>query len=92
MAILTVGNLVLLSVAYVAWKVLYQIIYYRFFHPLAKFPGPFWGSVTRLWITYHNIKEDECQVNRELHRKYGMLPSRDLLTDGYFVACINAHA
>ncbi|GJD05015.1 flavonoid 3',5'-hydroxylase [Colletotrichum higginsianum] len=71
MAILTVGNLVLLSVAYVAWKVLYQIIYYRFFHPLAKFPGPFWGSVTRLWITYHNIKEDECQVNRELHRKYG---------------------
>ncbi|KAF9873690.1 hypothetical protein CkaCkLH20_08800 [Colletotrichum karsti] len=65
------GNFLLLCAAYVVGKVLYQIVYYRFFHPLAKFPGPFWGSVTRLWITYHNIKQDECQVNQALHRKYG---------------------
>lgn len=72
MSILSFSNALLLLAAYVAGKVLYQIVYYRFFHPLAKFPGPFWGSVTRLWITYHNIKEDECQTNQALHRKYGM--------------------
>ncbi|KAF6836436.1 cytochrome p450 [Colletotrichum plurivorum] len=71
MAVLSSSNALLFLAAYVAGKVLYQIVYYRFFHPLAKFPGPFWGSVTRLWITYHNIKEDECQTNQALHRKYG---------------------
>ncbi|KAK1625356.1 flavonoid 3',5'-hydroxylase [Colletotrichum phormii] len=71
MALLSFGNILLLSAAYVLWKVLYQFVYYRFFHPLAKFPGPFWGSVTRLWITYHNVKEDECRVNQALHKKYG---------------------
>lgn len=68
---LTLGNVILLGLAYVAFKVLYQIVYYRFFHPLAKFPGPFWGSVTRLWIAYHNVKEDECQTNKALHEKFG---------------------
>ncbi|KAK1532130.1 flavonoid 3',5'-hydroxylase [Colletotrichum costaricense] len=71
MALFSFGNILLLSAAYVLWKLLYQIVYYRFYHPLAKFPGPFWGSVTRLWITYHNVKEDECRVNQELHKKYG---------------------
>jgi len=69
---LTIANAFLLLVAYIAYHVLYQVIYYRFFHPLAKFPGPFWGSVTRIWIAYHNIKEDECAVFTELIKKYGM--------------------
>ena len=68
---LTIGNALLLLFAYVAYCGLYQVIYYRFFHPLAKFPGPFWGSVTRIWIAYHNIKEDECAVYTELLKKYG---------------------
>lgn len=25
-----------------------QVIYYRLFSPIKQFPGPFWGSVTRL--------------------------------------------
>ncbi|OJD34914.1 cytochrome p450 oxidoreductase [Diplodia corticola] len=64
-------TLVFAAVAYIAFKVLHQIVYYRFLHPLAKFPGNFWGSVTRLWITYHNVKEDECQTFRELHKEHG---------------------
>lgn len=68
-----VGGLVLLGLAHVIGSFVYQIVYYRFFHPLAKFPGPFWGSVTRLWITYHNIKGDEPETFQALHRKYGML-------------------
>ncbi|KAI9757651.1 MAG: hypothetical protein M4579_003376 [Chaenotheca gracillima] len=68
---ITFVNLLLGAVAYVTFRVLYQIIYYRFFHPLSQFPGPFWASVTRLWIAYHSLKEDECAVEWELHKKYG---------------------
>ncbi|OLN87949.1 Pisatin demethylase 1 [Colletotrichum chlorophyti] len=71
MAVLSLTNGFLLFLAYVVWKLAYQIVYYRVFHPLSVFPGPFWGSVTRLWITYHNVKEDECQVFQGLHEKYG---------------------
>jgi hypothetical protein len=39
MSMLTFGNLFLAFVAYITFKVLYQIIHYRFFHPLSKFPG-----------------------------------------------------
>jgi hypothetical protein len=67
-----VGGLVLLGLLHVVGSFVYQIIYYRFFHPLSKYPGPFWGSVTRLWITYHNIKGDEPETFQALHRKYGM--------------------
>ncbi|KAH7066573.1 cytochrome P450 [Paraphoma chrysanthemicola] len=49
----------------------YQIVYYRFFHPLRHFPGPFWASVTRLWVAYHNIQRDECEVELALHKKHG---------------------
>lgn len=60
-----------LPFVYLLVKFCYQVVYYRLFHPLRKFPGPFWGSVTRLWITYHNIKGDEPETLQELHRKYG---------------------
>ncbi|KAK7415449.1 hypothetical protein QQX98_005900 [Neonectria punicea] len=56
---------------YILFRILYQIIHYRFFHPLAKLPGPFWASVTRLWITYHSVRGDEVEVFRELHKKHG---------------------
>ena len=54
-----------------ACYITYQIIYYRFYHPLAVFPGPFWGSVTRLWITYHNVRGQEVDVCEAYHKKYG---------------------
>lgn len=68
---LTVTNAVLALVAYVGLKFLYQIVYYRFFHPLSVFPGPFWGSVTRLWIAWHNMNETELPTVYELTKKYG---------------------
>ncbi|KAF2748279.1 flavonoid 3',5'-hydroxylase [Sporormia fimetaria CBS 119925] len=70
-SLITPTNIFLASVAYTLFSIAYQIIYYRFFHPLRHFPGPFWASVTRLWIAYHNIKGDECEVELALHRKYG---------------------
>ncbi|KAL4983507.1 cytochrome P450 [Aspergillus falconensis] len=68
---LTLTNVVLGGIAYVALKFLYQIVYYRFFHPLSVFPGPFWGSVTRLWIAWHNLNETELPTVYSLTKKYG---------------------
>ncbi|CAG9973281.1 unnamed protein product [Clonostachys byssicola] len=71
MAVLTLGNLCVLPIAYLLWSIAYQVIYYRFFRPLSVFPGSFWGSVTRIWIAWHSIKQDECEVFDRLHRKHG---------------------
>jgi hypothetical protein len=68
---LTVTNLLLGLIAYVALKFGWQIVYYRFFHPLAKFPGPFWASVTRLWIAKHNLQETEVPTVYALAQEYG---------------------
>lgn len=71
LSLLTVQNIVLLATAYVVYLWLEQIIRYRFFSPIRSFPGPFWASVTRLWIAYHNVKEDECETELALHKKHG---------------------
>lgn len=49
----------------------YQAIYYNFFHPLRKFPGPFWASTTRLWLAYQHWANTELEVEERLHKKYG---------------------
>ena len=71
LSLLTLRNVFLLAIAYVVYGWLSQLIRYRFLSPLKHFPGPFWASVTRLWIAYHNIREDECQVELALHKKHG---------------------
>ncbi|KAL4943166.1 hypothetical protein BDV06DRAFT_211288 [Aspergillus oleicola] len=50
---------------------LYQFIYYRFFHPLRHYPGPFWASFTRLWQAYHFIKRDRLDLEWQAIKKYG---------------------
>jgi hypothetical protein len=47
------------------------IIYQRFFHPLASVPGPFWASLTRLWITKHSWDGDMHRTMIALHEKHG---------------------
>ncbi|KAF1997721.1 flavonoid 3',5'-hydroxylase [Amniculicola lignicola CBS 123094] len=70
-SLLTPLNILLALSAFITFKIAHQIIHYRFFHPLRNFPGPFWASVTRLWIAYHNIIADECELELALHKKYG---------------------
>lgn len=48
-----------------------QIIHYHFFHPLAKFPGPFWGGVTRIWLALQFYYGTEVETEMKLHAKYG---------------------
>jgi hypothetical protein len=71
---LSFPNVSLTFTAFIAYKIVAQIVYYRFFHPLRKFPGPFWPSVTRLWIGWHCWRQTELETIYRLHEQYGQLP------------------
>ena len=58
-------------IVFIAYKTISQVVYYRFIHPLRKFPGPFWPSVTRLWIGWHCWRQTELETMYKLHEKYG---------------------
>jgi len=47
------------------------IVYQRYFHPLARFPGPFLGSVTNFLKVYHLYTGNMPQIMLDLHQKYG---------------------
>jgi hypothetical protein len=68
---LSVGRIFVAIFAILAINIAHTIIKARYFHPLSKFPGPFWASVSRLWITYHNLTGKEHEVLYDLHKKYG---------------------
>lgn len=72
LAKVTPTNVILGLLAYVVCQFVRQIVHYHFFHPLSKFPGPFWGGVTRLWIAWHNLRSTELQTVYDLTQKYGM--------------------
>lgn len=45
--------------------------YQRAFHPLARYPGPFWASLTNLWSLSLSTKGDWPRQLRALHARYG---------------------
>lgn len=47
------------------------VVYQRWFHPLAAFPGPFLASVTDLWQVYQYLTLRQPYNLTELHEKYG---------------------
>ena len=47
------------------------IIYQRFFHSLAKFPGPFLASLTDVWQAHQFLTLKQPYHLTELHEKYG---------------------
>lgn len=46
-------------------------VYRRYFHPLAKYPGPFLASITRWWMVSEIFSGKHEQHIRALHKKYG---------------------
>lgn len=48
------------------------IIYARWFHPYAKYPGPFLASISRLWYVKAHFGSKVDWTQEELHRKFGM--------------------
>ncbi|KAJ9602591.1 hypothetical protein H2200_012784 [Cladophialophora chaetospira] len=50
-----------------------RAIYRRYFHPLAKYPGPFICSVTRLWKVW-SVYQGHTELDFiDLHRRYGKI-------------------
>lgn len=49
------------------------ILYMRFMHPLARYPGPFLASLTNLWKAYEMYHGQMEYVIRELHDKHGAI-------------------
>ncbi|KAH6874059.1 putative benzoate 4-monooxygenase cytochrome P450 [Thelonectria olida] len=47
------------------------VIYQRFFHPLAAYPGPFWASITDLWQVSQFLSLNQPYYLTELHAKHG---------------------
>jgi hypothetical protein len=51
------------------------VVYRRWFHPLAKVPGPFWASITHFYIVKYNLFSERSQFYlqvEKLHQQYGM--------------------
>lgn len=47
------------------------VIYQRFLHPLAEYPGPFLASLTDLWQVNQFLGLNQPYHLTELHEKYG---------------------
>lgn len=50
---------------------LVYVVYQRWFHPLACYPGPFWASITDLWQVRQFLSLKQPYNLTELHEKYG---------------------
>lgn len=46
-------------------------MYRVFFHPLAKYPGPFLAKITDAYQLYHAYKGDRHLEFWRMHQKYG---------------------
>ncbi|KAF2490392.1 benzoate 4-monooxygenase cytochrome P450, partial [Lophium mytilinum] len=60
-----------LAIAFSFLTVLGICAYRLWFHPLSKYPGPFWGSITNLHAAYHSWKGDLHLDMWRCHEKYG---------------------
>ncbi|KAJ5165071.1 cytochrome P450 [Penicillium coprophilum] len=70
---MTLGFILGVGLIVVLGYLVSRCIYCRTLHPLSKVPGPFWSSVTRLWLTHAVSKGNLDVVQRELHKRYGPL-------------------
>lgn len=46
-------------------------VYSLYFHPLSKYPGPFWARVSSFPSWWHGLKKDRHIWLFDLHEKYG---------------------
>jgi hypothetical protein len=57
-----------LALAFLVYTAVYRLV----FHPLAKFPGPFWARLTVLPSWWHTRTGDRHVWLYSLQEKYGM--------------------
>ena len=61
---------VILSTMYLA--LVSHVVKNRYFHPLSKFPGPFWGSITNLYCSLMILTGESQKTEFDFHKKYGI--------------------
>jgi len=64
-------HLVAIAPAICAAAIVSYVIYHRYFHPLAKFPGPFLASITDCWQVQQFLSLKQPYYLTELHERYG---------------------
>lgn len=67
-----------LATVAVALAIIYSIglaVYRIYFHPLSKYPGPFWAKVTPFYDFYQAYSEHRAHNILALHNKYGQCPA-----------------
>ena len=59
----------------IAWGIYYvsSCVSSRYLHPLSRFPGPFWASISNFWKLYILSTKESHTRGIEYHKKYGML-------------------
>ncbi|KAF5622875.1 Isotrichodermin C-15 hydroxylase [Fusarium sp. NRRL 52700] len=62
-----VWGIIFLSFCYVAAVVVYRL----YFHPLAKYPGPFWARISAVPAYYYTLRQDRHVWFWQLQEKYG---------------------
>ncbi|KAI1041223.1 hypothetical protein LB505_002537 [Fusarium chuoi] len=61
-----VWGVIFLSFCYVAAVVVYRL----YFHPLAKYPGPFWARISAVPAYYYTLRQDRHVWFWQLQEKY----------------------
>ncbi|KAJ7481145.1 cytochrome P450 [Mycena galericulata] len=64
------GLLVAAVLAILAFEILKRIRV-AFFHPLSNVPGPWYASLTDLWLSFHAFTFHQTYIVHELFQKYG---------------------
>jgi len=64
--------LVALIVISLLTYLLIWVLYAKHVHPLAKYPGPFFASITRFWHIFDVARGSSEETQRRLHERYGM--------------------
>lgn len=65
---LPLANVLLATCIFVT---LVYVVYQRWLHPLSKYPGPFWASLTDLWQVREFLSLNQPYNLTALHEKYG---------------------
>jgi hypothetical protein len=65
------ATLATVTLACVSTSLVVYVIYQRFFHPLAEYPGPFLASLTDLWQVRQFLTLRQPYTLTELHERYG---------------------
>jgi hypothetical protein len=66
----SVPNQTILAVLLITYPLLW-IVYARYFHPLAKYPGPLLASISRIWLAVDVARGSAEVSQRRLHAKHG---------------------